>query len=123
MAAYRLPRSTDEEKAARRKAQQAALKQAAEVPMTIAERCARIVELAKPAAEMGNKWAVSDAGVAVLLGEACMRAALLNVYINLSSIKDQAYAADMRARIEVLTADKTALRDEVMAIVNETVGA
>lgn len=123
MAAYRLPRSTKEEKATRRNAQQSALKEAAQVPFAIAERCGRIVELAKPAAEMGNKWAVSDAGVAILLGEACMRAALLNVYINLSSIKDETFVADMRAKVDILTADKASLRDEVMAIVNETVGA
>ena len=59
--------------------------------MSIAERCAQVVDLAMPAAEMGNTWAVSDAGVGVLMAEACMHAALLNVSINLTSIRDQAY--------------------------------
>ena len=123
MAAYRLPRSTPEEKRARRKAQQTAFKKAAQVPLTIAERCARIVELAMPAAQMGNKWAVSDAGVAVLFAEACMRGALLNVHINLSSIRDETFVIQMRSRIDALTAGKTALTEQVMALVHETVGA
>ena len=61
------------------------------MPLTIAERCAQVVDLALPAAQMGNRWAVSDAGVGALLAEACMHAALLNVSINLASIADQAY--------------------------------
>jgi formiminotetrahydrofolate cyclodeaminase len=123
MAAYRLPRVTAEEKAARQEAYQAALKAAAEVPLTIAERCGRIVELAMPAAEMGNTWAVSDAGVAVLLADACMRAALLNVYINLASIKDESFVAAMRARLARLTAGKADLAERVMARVDQVVGA
>ena len=123
MEAYRLPRKTPEQKAARNEAMQAALKGAAEVPLQIAERCAQVVDLALPAAEMGNKWAVSDAGVGALLAEAAMQAALLNVYINLSSIKDQDYVADTRARIEEITEGKAELKEEVVELVRETIGA
>ena len=123
MEAYRMPRKTAEQKAARSAAQQQALKDAAEVPYQIAESCARVVDLAMPAAEMGNQWAVSDAGVGALLAEASMRAALLNVDINLSSIKDQAYCADMRARVETLVAGKDSVRDRVLEIVHSKIGA
>ncbi len=122
MAAYRLPRQTAEEKAAREAAVQAALKEAAEVPLTTAERCAQVVDLALPAAEMGNQWAVSDAGVAALLAEAAMRAALLNVYINLASIKDVDFVQDVEARIVALTADKADLKDRILSIVNDKIG-
>ncbi len=123
MAAYRLPRKSDEDKAAREAAMQQALKEAAEVPLTIAERCAQVVDLAMPAAEMGNQWAVSDAGVGVLLAEAAMRAALLNVTINLASIKDAAFVEDAEARIAALTADKAEIKDRVMAIVDAKIRA
>lgn len=123
MAAYRLPRKTDAEKAAREAAMQQALKDAAEVPLTIAERCAQVVDLAMPAAEMGNQWAVSDAGVGVLLAEAAMRAALLNVVINLASIKDAAFVEDAEARIAALTADKADVKDRVLSVVNAKIGA
>ncbi len=73
MEAYRLPRKTPEQKQAREDAMQKALKEAAQVPMTIAERCSRIVDLALPAAEMGNQWAVSDAGL-------CRQGALVKAF-------------------------------------------
>ena len=123
MATYRMPRKTPEQKAERDRAMQAALKDAAKVPLIIAERCAEIVELALPAAQMGNQWAVSDAGVGALLAEACIHAALLNVYINLASIKDEAFVQEMRQRIEAITTGKTELRDRVMALVHEKIGA
>ena len=123
METYRLPRKTPKQKEARKVAMQAALKQAAEVPLEVAERCAQIVELALPAAEMGNQWAVSDAGVGALLAEASMYAALLNVYINLSSIKDETYVKDTRSRIQAITVGKTDTKDQVMAIVRQKIGA
>lgn len=122
MAAYRRPRKTPEQKQAREAAVQTALKEAAEVPLTIAECCAQIVDLALPAAEMGNQWAVSDAGAGVLLAEASMRAVLLNVYINLSSIKDEDYAQRTLARIATVTAGKDETKERVLEIVRERIG-
>jgi formiminotetrahydrofolate cyclodeaminase len=122
MAAYRLPRTTEEEKQARESAMQQRLKEAAEVPLQIAERCGQVVELALPAAKMGNKWAVSDAGVAALLGEASLRSALLNVDINLASIQDADYVADMRQRTSALIASVSETKTQVMEIVHKTIG-
>lgn len=123
METYRLPRKTPEQKKARREAMQAALVDAANVPLKIAEACAQVVDLALPAAEMGNQWAVSDAGVAALLAESCIHAALLNVFINLASINDEAFVATTRERIDEITAGKIEIRDRVMAIVHEKIGA
>lgn len=122
MAAYRQPRKTPEQKRARNIAMQGALKEATEVPLSIAERCAQVVELSLPAAEMGNQWAVSDAGVGVLLADASMRAALLNVYINLSSIKDKDYVQETLTRVETITGGKDELRERVLKIVREKIG-
>ncbi|MBC7234401.1 MAG: cyclodeaminase/cyclohydrolase family protein [Chloroflexi bacterium] len=122
MEAYRLPRKTPEQKQAREEAMQAALIEAAKVPLTIAERCARIVDLALPAAELGNQWAVSDAGVGALLAEACMHAALLNVYINLASIRDQEFVQETKRRIEQITAGKTEVKNRVLALVHQKIG-
>lgn len=123
MDTYRLPRKTAEEKAARKVAMQAALQEAAKVPLSIAASCAQVVDLALPAAEMGNTWAVSDAGVGALMAEACMRAALLNVEINLASIEDQAYVQQARERMAAITADKDALKERVLALVQDKIGA
>ncbi len=122
MAAYRLPRSTEAEKQAREAAMQERLRQAAEVPFTIAERCSQVVGLALPAAKMGNKWAVSDAGVGALLGEASMHSALLNVEINLASIQDAGYIAEMRKRVATLVGTTVETKAQVMEVVHKTIG-
>ena len=109
----KMPKDTDEEKAARAKAMQDALKNATMPPMHIAEAAVKVMDLCMPAAEKGNKWAVSDAGVAVLMAEAALRAAALNVLINLGTIKDQEFVAEKRAHLDGLLAGKGVMRDEI----------
>ena len=111
--AAKMPRETDEQKAERAEAMQAALKTATDVPLHIADTAVRVMDLCMPAAEKGNKWAVSDAGVAVLMAEAALRSAALNVLINLGSLKDKEFAADRRAKLESLLEGKGVMRDEI----------
>ncbi len=117
--AMKMPRATEEEKAARTAAMQKALKAATDVPMQVAEACVEVMELCRPAAEKGNVNAVSDAGVAVLMAEAGLRSAALNVLINLAWIKDQAFVAENRARLNALLEGKPAMRDEIYRLVVE----
>jgi len=121
MACYRLPKSTEEEKASREEAMQSALKKAADVPLEIAVCCSEIIDLCLPAAHKGNKWAVSDAGVSVLLAEASLRGSLLNVEINLASIKDKDYITATRKRVKEITQGKAELKEEVMAVVLKSI--
>ena len=109
----KMPKDTDEEKAARAAAMQNALKNATMPPMHIAEAAVKIMDLCMPAAEKGNKWAVSDAGVAVLMAEAALRAAALNVLINLGTIKAQDFVAEKRAHLDGLLAGKGVMRDQI----------
>ena len=113
--AAKMPRDTDEEKAERAKVMEEALKIATDVPLRIAETAAKVMDLCMPAAEKGNKWAVSDAGVAVLMAEAALRSAALNVLINLGSfaLKDEEFKADRRAKLESLLEGKGVMRDEI----------
>ncbi|MHB1355812.1 MAG: cyclodeaminase/cyclohydrolase family protein [Anaerolineae bacterium] len=123
MATYRLPRKTEEQKQARQAAIQLALIEAAEVPLQIADRCAQVLKLALPAAELGNRWAISDAAAGALLAEASLRAALLNVYVNMASITDQDYVESLRSRVVALTQDSVAIKERVVAIVSSQFGA
>ena len=111
--AAKMPRTTDEEKAERQAAMQAALKVATDVPMAVAETAVKVMDLCMPAAEQGNKWAVSDAGVAVLMAEAALRSAALNVLINLGTVKDQEFVVDRQAKLDSLLAGKGIMRDEI----------
>jgi formiminotetrahydrofolate cyclodeaminase len=111
--AAKMPRDTEEQKAERAKAMQEALKVATDVPLRIAGAAVKVMDLCMPAAEKGNKWAVSDAGVAVLMAEAALRSAALNVLINLGSLKDTDFVADRRAKLDGLLEGKGAMRDEI----------
>lgn len=105
MATYRLPKATEEEKLARSQAIQQALKQATVLPMTVASLCQEVLELSKRMLEIGNSNAASDAAVAGRMAHTAMWAAIYNVRINLDSIKDQDFVAEMKQQIKTV-ADK-----------------
>lgn len=115
--AYGLPRATDEEKAARSAAIQEALKGATIVPLQVAEACVNVLQLCTPAAEMGNVYAVSDAGVAAVMAEGGLRSAALNVIININAIKDQAFVDQMQGKLDALLEGKPELKDEIYDLV------
>ena len=117
--AMKMPRETEEQKAARAEALQKALKHATEVPLQVAEACVKVMELCRPVAEKGNVNAVSDAGVGVVLAEAGLRSAALNVLINLGWIKDEAFVAEKRAQLDKLLEGKAELKEEVYKFVVE----
>lgn len=116
IAAYKMPKETDEEKSARKAAVQAGLVVAANVPLEICRVALEVCRLSKTAAELGNPQAVTDAGIGAVLGEAAVVGAALNVKINLGSIEDCDYTASAAAEIEKIQAEAAALRAEVLAI-------
>jgi len=99
MAAFALPKSTLEEKRARRRAVQAATRGAIEVPLRVLERTVDVLPLIDVALQ-GNANARSDAGVAALTARACAEGAWYNVQINLGGFRDQDFAADARQRAD-----------------------
>ena len=119
MNAYKLPKRTDEEKAARARALQAALQHASDVPLCVAEACVQVLALARPIAEKGNQNAVSDGGVGTLMAEAGLRGAAFNVRINLHRIDDAAFVQARRARVAKLLADAARAEREILSIVEQ----
>ena len=117
MAAFGLPRQTDEEKAVRAGAIQNATKEATLVPLAVARSCAEVIALGKPVAEKGNINAASDAGVAVLLAQAGLKGAALNVLINLGSLKDKTFVAEKEAELNDILAGQDALTEEIYQLV------
>lgn len=113
-AVYKMPKNTDEEKAARTVKMQEALKIACQVPFEIGLKALEVAKLSERAAAIGNVGAVSDAGVAVLLAEACAQSAALNVKINVNSIKDEAYNKDTWTRMQDILKQVAALEKAVM---------
>jgi formiminotetrahydrofolate cyclodeaminase len=115
-AAMKLSRDSETQKKERDRMLQAALVGAAEVPLRVAEAAAEVARLSLPAAEKGNRNAVSDAGVAVLLADAAAQSAALNVKTNLAWIEDEGFKNDTWARIEAVLSETARMRDLVLAI-------
>lgn len=102
MAAYGLPKETDEDKTVRSEAIQAVLKAATEVPLECARACAKAIELSRLAADKGNPGVVSDAGAAVMAAYGGLKSAALNVYINTGSLRDRPFAEAKLAELEMI---------------------
>ena len=119
MAAYKLPKATDEEKAKRQETLQEALKGAAEVPYQVAENCGKVLELAQHVADLSSRSVVSDAGTAASLAEAALHSALLNVDINLKYIKDEKFCHVYRKKREDLAKQARIRKDATLAIVED----
>lgn len=100
MAAYALPKGTDDERRTRNEAVSQAMKDAALVPLATLERARTILDLAREVAERGNPNSLSDAGVAALMAHAAAQGAHYNVLINLASIDDAAWVGQTRARAD-----------------------
>jgi formiminotetrahydrofolate cyclodeaminase len=101
--AYRLPKSTDDEKVERSKRIQEALRAATETPLEVMRACAAAIEHAALVGRLGNQNASSDVRVALELLTAGLRGAKYNVEINIGSVKDPAYGARVRDEVERLT--------------------
>ena len=98
--AYRLPSTTEAEKAEKDMILEAALKVAAEAPLNIMELCMQSIDLVERFSEIGSKIAISDAGCAAACCKAALNAASLNVFINTKLMKDRAYADALNQRAE-----------------------
>ena len=121
LAAMRLPSGTAEEKASRVQAIQEGYKAASRVPLETAKLCLEAVELASAVARLGMPASVSDAGVAALMGCAGVEGAVYNVRINLPSIEDAAFRAELEAELDGLVSRARSVRDELDAFVRETI--
>lgn len=86
--AYKMPRSNDEEKDARKRRIQAGLLGAARVPLECAKTARRLLDACDRSLEIASPATVSDIGVAALMAETALRGAALNVMINLASLDD-----------------------------------
>lgn len=117
MAAFGLPKGTDEEKAARTAAIQEATLFATEVPLHTMQASIKVFELCRAMAEEGNPNSVSDAGVGVLAARAAVLGAGLNVKINAGGLKDRAEADRLVGQANALIAQANTAEAEIMKIV------
>ena len=113
MDALALPKNTDEEKMARTAAIQQAYKDAASVPLEIGMISYEIFDLA---ATKGNQNLITDGIIAAINARAAVKAAFLNVRINISGIKDERYVADLKAQMTQIESELDEKEASILAL-------
>ena len=121
MATYKMPKETEDEKKMRTEKIQEALIKAARVPLKTAYKCLDIMILSQEIAEKGNINVISDAGVAVLMSEAALESAILNVKINLKMIKDEKIRKELSSSIKEILLKEKGQKEKVLEIVEEKI--
>ena len=121
IAAVRMPKGTDSEKAARHEAMQEATKYATNVPFQTMELSLESFEICKAMAEKGNPNSASDAGVGALCARAAVHGAWLNVRINVGDIEDKAWVEEILAKAKAIATQADILEKEVMELVGKHV--
>lgn len=121
MKAYKLPKSTDEEKRIRSQVIQEELKAASNLPFEVAKACLKVLELSKKMLTIGNANAASDAAVAGRMAQAAMWSAIYNVRINLSSIKDNDFVNDMTGKVDGLVMRSEVLMTQLVKVADDKI--
>ncbi len=117
MDAFKLPKGTDQEKAARKEAILQATIYAIEVPFKVMLLSWDSFEIIHAMAETGNPNSVSDAGVGALCARAAVYGAYLNVQINAAGCSDKTFASNMTSKAEALLKDALRKEQEILTLV------
>jgi glutamate formiminotransferase/formiminotetrahydrofolate cyclodeaminase len=117
MAAYQLPKTTEEEKLVRKKAVDEATKHAIEVPFRVMEVSCQSMEVIQSMVDHGNPNSISDAGVGALAARAAVQGAFLNVKINIKNFPDRAYAEMILKRADSIFQETIVLEKRILEIV------
>jgi formiminotetrahydrofolate cyclodeaminase len=117
LAAFQLPKNTEEEKERRRQAVQDAMKNAARVPLGVAFDALQVMDLAETVITGGNQNAVTDGVVGLMLGRTAALGALYNVKINLASVKDEAFVEEMMREVNKLQSRVQDREKEILSYV------
>lgn len=116
---FKMPKATDEEKVVRSRAIQEATKHAALVPMQVARQAFALMPYIADVARRGNRNAVTDACVAMMSARSAVLGALLNVRINLGSLKDKEFAAQLQIEADELERQAYAIEKELLDEINK----
>lgn len=118
-ACFKMPKGTDEEKSARSAAIQEATKFAALVPMQVARNACEQMTIIMDVARLGNHNAVTDACVAMMSARTAVLGALMNVRINLGTLKDKEFVGKLQAEADKLERLACAKEKELLDEINE----
>lgn len=120
MAAYKLPKESDEEKASRKINIEKNLKLAIEAPLEICKISERTLEALKVILKYGNKNAITDLGVSALLLYSGIEGGILNVKVNLKSLDDERFKMETINQLNEILLGSKELKEDILNIVNSS---
>lgn len=121
MAVFGMPKGTDEEKAARAEAMEAATLYATQVPLRTMKTAYKAFDVIRAMAEEGNPNSVSDAGVGALAARSAVMGACLNVKINAAGLNDREAADKLVKEAEEIQALAQKAEAEILAVVESKI--
>ena len=121
MTAMGLPKSTEEEKAARSKAMMDATRYAIEVPFKVMQAAYSSMDIIRAMTINGNPNSVSDAGVGALCARTAVMGAYMNVKINAAGFADQHYTTEMLNKAAAIAVKTRSMEDEIIALVDQCI--
>lgn len=119
MKAFKMPKEKEEEKQSRREAIQAGYKEAVQSPLGIASECLQVLKIAEKLLGKSNPNALSDLGVAGQQAYAGLEGAIMNVRINLPSIKDGSFVSHTSSQVSELLAEGSRTNDYIYKYVQD----
>ncbi|HZW04748.1 MAG TPA: cyclodeaminase/cyclohydrolase family protein, partial [Anaerolineaceae bacterium] len=122
LAAFKLPKETEAEQAARNQAVQNATLHAAEIPLTVAAKSLEVMEMALEAAKAGNSNAITDAGTGATLAKAALTSACYNVRTNVLGLEDEAQAKRLLAAVRELESRAETVNESLRSVLQERGG-
>ena len=120
--ALRLPKETEGQKAHRSGRLDEANREAALVPLSTARSCLEAIRLASIAVEKGSRSSITDGAVGALIARAGLEGALLNVRINLASVRDAEFSASLEREASLLHDQAETAVSSILARVEKTMG-
>jgi len=121
--AFKMPKESDIQKEKRKKAIQEGYKKAAKVPLETAKLCEEIIDLSLIVAQKGNKNSITDSAVSALMARAGVESAILNVKINLGSIKDIKFVNNIKNTLSKIQENADEKTDSVINIVEKNISS
>jgi len=117
MKAFKMPKETDEQKKKRSIAIQEGYKKATSIPLDTSKTCEEILDLSMIVAKKGNQNSITDSAVSAIMARSAVESAILNVKINLGSIKDDKFVNNINSEIENLQKSSERKEKEILKIV------
>ncbi len=121
MKAFKMLKETEQQKKKRSQAIQEGYKTAAMIPLETARTCEKIFGIAKIVAEKGNQNSITDSAVSAIMAHAGVESAILNVKINLGSIKDEKFVKQISSELSKLQKNANKKTNEIFNIINKKI--